>query len=262
MEEDSIQQLRKELEEVHREIQDTCPSNSLTSCNCWISFNFGWVKQVASTKCRNFNVEWDSNWVTLESFLKLCICECTWEAILHQLIGSFSHYLHLFIYRLYTFQVQDLFHQQHVESTLSHHLPVLYSSLPENKQPTGVSLPGSFMLEALDTTEKNYQLPALIGGIPIFAWFANLWIEDLCFKQAFVEAFHLDFSVYRCCEQGTLEETNAVAEKTRGLSSVMCWGVKNRLRNIWWQLQNLIFFLRTILSSKDETQVSDRMKWR
>ena len=39
--------------------------------------------------------------------------------------------------------MQDLFHQQHVESTLSHHLPVLYSSLPENKQPTGVSLPGS-----------------------------------------------------------------------------------------------------------------------
>lgn len=75
------------------------------------------------------------------------------------------------------------------------------------------------MLEAVDTTEKNHQLPALIGGIPIFAWFANLWIEDLCFKQAFVEAFHLDFSVYRCCEQGTLEETNAVAEKTRGLSS-------------------------------------------
>lgn len=54
-------------------------------------------------------------------------------------------------------------------------------------------------------------------------------------KQAFVEAFHLDFSVFLgACSQGTLAETNAVAEKTRGLSSgdSLLGGVKNRLRNI------------------------------
>ncbi len=120
------------------------------------------------------------------------------EAILQHLIGSFSHYLHLFTGKLY--------------------------------------IPGGAALGSLPSVESklSHYLPALIDGIPIgIAMICQFVDERSWFQAGFCWGVPLGFQclILLVLSQGTLGEANAVAEKTRGLSSgVMCWGVKNSLR--------------------------------
>lgn len=194
--------------------------------------------------------------MTLESFLKLCICECTWEAILHQLIGSFSHYLHLFIYRLYTSQVQDLFHQQHVESTLSHHLPVLYSSLPENKQPTGVSLPGGLGIIVCllfeDAWSSGYNRKKLSAactnrGNPHFRMICQFMDRRSMFQAGFCWGVPLGFQCLSVLwTRNSWRNKRSCSKDSRSLVGDVLWCQKQVAKHLMTAAEPDLF-LKTIL---------------